>query len=104
VTTDDPFVVVPPDGVVPEWPYVVGISVKGTTKVVPLTRRVCLVVGDEGFGTTYVECSEREVRKVNEVLAANYDRFLFGPDKALVENLTRDGEISDVAGAGEGST
>jgi hypothetical protein len=89
VTTDDPFVVVPPKGVQPEYPYVVGISVEGTKKIVPLTQRVCLQIGDAGMGTTYVGCSQREVMKVNEILATNHDRFLFGPDEALLTELTK---------------
>jgi hypothetical protein len=91
VTSDDPFVVVPPKGVKPEYPYVVGIAVEGTTKLVPLTRRVCLRVEDAGVGTTYEELSERQVAKVNEVLAANYDRFLFGSDGAIVRRLAEQG-------------
>jgi hypothetical protein len=88
VTTDDPFVVVPPKGIEPVYPYIVGISMKGTKTIVPLTRKVCLRIRDAGMGTIYVGCSEREVREINEILATNYDRFLFSSDEGLVKSLT----------------
>ncbi len=87
VTTDDPFVVVPPKGVEAVYPYLVGVALKGTKKLIPLTRRACLRIGDTGVGTSYVGCSMREVEEINEVLAANYDRFLFGPEEQLVKKL-----------------
>ena len=88
VTTDDPFGVVLPKGIEPVYPYVVGISMKGTKKIVPLTRKVCLRIRGAGMGTIYVGCSEQEVREINEILAANYDRFLFSSDEGLVKSLT----------------
>lgn len=91
ITTDNPFVVVPPKGVEPVYPYLVGVAVEGAKKLVPLTRSVCLRIGDAGDGTAYVGCPTREVQEINEVLAANYDRFLFGPEERLVGELSGEG-------------
>ena len=87
VTSDNPFVVIPPDGMTPSWPYTIGVAVAGSKKIVPLTQRVCLRIGDYGDAMRYVECDRESVRALNCTLASNCERFLIARDEALLNRL-----------------
>lgn len=87
VTSDNPFVVIPPDGMAPNWPYTIGVAVAGSKKIIPLTQRVCLLIGDYGDAMHYIECDRKAVRTINRTVADNYERFLMARDEALLKRL-----------------
>ena len=87
VTSDNPFVVISPNGMTPSWPYTIGAAVAGSKKIVPLTQRVCLRIGDYGDAMRYVECDRESVRTINCTLANNCERFLIARDEALLKRL-----------------
>lgn len=97
VTSDNPFVVIPPEDMTPNWPYTIGVAVAGCKKIVPLTQRVCLRIGDYGEAMRYVECDRESVRAINHTLASGYERFLMARDEALLKRLVSSKATRDEA-------
>ncbi|MCH8029436.1 MAG: DUF4238 domain-containing protein [Candidatus Dadabacteria bacterium] len=87
VTTDNPFLLLPPEDYNPNNPYGVGILTPGAKKIVPLTKNTCLWMYERGDSTTYADVTEKDVDMINLVIASSCDRFLIGQDKSQVENL-----------------
>jgi hypothetical protein len=85
ITSDDPFLLVPPRGYDPEnSPYGVGIITLGAQKCVPLTQEIYLSIQDEGSEMAFWQADRRAVRSINQNTARSHRRFLFGRDEALV--------------------
>ncbi len=97
VTSDNPFVVIPPDDMTPNWPYTIGVAVEGSKKIIPLTQRVCLLIGNYGDAIRYTECGRGTVRAINRTLADNCERFLMARDEALLKRLVNDRATQDRA-------
>jgi hypothetical protein len=88
VTSDNPFVLVPPPNHHNSF-YGVGILTPGAIKIVPLTKRSCLFMTDHGTSLMHLEASRDTTRGINLTIADNCDRFLIGRDEALVRNLVK---------------
>ncbi len=85
ITTDDPFVLIPPRELPNNAPY--GIATKGTQKFVPLSQKVCLAMFDRGNKINIKEANRDEVRGLNLSIVSRSDRFVIARDKALVKNV-----------------
>jgi hypothetical protein len=72
---DDPVVIVPPKGV-----SAVGFGIPASVKYFPLTRQLCLRLGDVGPSFRYRDADRQTVRIINQNIAANSERFIIGPD------------------------
>jgi hypothetical protein len=58
------------------------------TKLLPLTRSLCLRIGDEqDYTISYALLDKRTVRMINQNIASNAERFVFGPDRCPLESL-----------------
>lgn len=88
ITTDNPFVLLPPANHKSNI-YGVGILMRGTKKIVPLTQNLCLVMTDHGTSTEHRHINRELVRKINIDISWFADRFVIGRDKALVENMVK---------------
>lgn len=85
VTSDDPFLLVPPRDRAPGMQQSgVGIVTPGAYKCIPLTQRIYLSVQDEGLEMATWQADERAVRLINEDTAKSHRRFLFGSEEALL--------------------
>jgi hypothetical protein len=82
--SDRPFVVVPPRGVKMEG---VGVLSKGAIKLLPLTSRLCLRLGESGLTMSRRNIAGDLVRIVNLNVARNSERFIYGGSQALVESI-----------------
>jgi len=82
IICDSPVVVVPPKSIA-----AVGFAVPGSVKYFPLTRRLCLRLGDFGSGVAVRAIDRETVRIINQNIAANSERFIMGPDRAQLEIL-----------------
>ncbi len=85
ITSDNPFVLVPPKDCNPRG----GMITKGAKKVIPLSLKTCLIMGDYGQKIVSGSISSENVRKINLNIAAHCDRFIIGRDRALLERLVK---------------
>ncbi len=87
ITSDDPFVITRPGSVRRDLP--VGIATVGARKYFPLNRQTCLQIGDRGNGRTWHAIDSRDVRLINQSIAATANRFILGPEKSQLEVVIR---------------
>ncbi len=86
IICDCPVVVVPPKG-----SNQVGFLVPGSAKYFPLSRDLCLRLGELGRERSHLEISKEDVRIVNLNIAANSERFIMGPSRVQLENVVSRG-------------
>ncbi len=84
VLSDNPVTVVPPPGV-----SAAGFQSPRTFTFVPLTRSLCLRLGQRGSGKGPKNIDREKVRYINENTASNSDRFVMGPSKIQLESVIR---------------
>jgi hypothetical protein len=82
ILCDDPVVIVPPKGVAD-----VGFLVPASVKYVPLTRILCLRLGDFGQTFRYRSVDSKTVSVINQNIAASSSRFIMGPVKEQLETI-----------------
>lgn len=87
ITTDAPFVISPP----PDWPFRDipgrGILVRGSTKAIALSQRLCLSMGDPGGFFGHLDLQSDGVRKNNLAFASRTERFVISPNEALLRDI-----------------
>jgi hypothetical protein len=66
-----------------------GFKSPGTFVFMPLTRNLCLRLGQPGSGKGLRKIDRETVRLINENTAINSDRFVMGPSKIQIESVTR---------------
>lgn len=88
VTSDDPVLLLGPDLEAPGsyWDDV-GFASPEVTKILPLTQRVCLVIGSGAPSVGHVRLDEDGVRFLNVRQARHYVRWLIGRDEAHLRGL-----------------
>jgi hypothetical protein len=82
IICDCPVVVVPPKG-----SDQVGFLVPDSAKYFPLSRHLCLRLGEPGKSRKHRKIDKENVRIVNQNMAANSERFIMGPSKAQLETI-----------------
>jgi hypothetical protein len=82
IVCDCPVVVVPPRG-----SNQVGFVVPESAKYFPLSRRLCLRLGEPGKRRRLRKLDKEAVRIVNLNIAANSERFIMGASKEQIENV-----------------
>jgi hypothetical protein len=91
IISDYPFALVPPRN----QPHLVGFGFPGTVKHFPLTRRLCLRMGEQGSRVSYHLATREEVRIINQNTAVNSERFIMGPSRPQLEHIiARSGTLS----------
>ena len=88
---DCPVVVVPP-----KCSEQVGFAVPGSAKYFPLSRRLCVRLGEPGRKRSFRKLSKEEVRIVNHNIAANSERFIMSASKAQLENIVERSGCADM--------
>jgi hypothetical protein len=93
VTTDAPFVLLPPRDFKAHGIRGYGLRTLGTLKVFPLSQKACLIMGDViknkmGFLISHQDAGVGKVKEINLALTSRCERFLLGRDEALVRSLT----------------
>lgn len=89
VTSDNPFVLIPPSDYEKKGIHGLGILVPGVKKIVPLTQKVCLVICDKGDKIEKINISSKEVREINCYIAKYCDNLLISGCKILLEKLIK---------------
>jgi hypothetical protein len=82
IICDCPVVVVPPRG-----SEQIGFLIPGSAKYFPLSRHLCLRLGEPGPKRRHRRIGKEEVRIVNQNIAANSERFIMGPSRVQLENV-----------------
>jgi hypothetical protein len=82
IICDSPVVVVPP-----KRSDQVGFLVPGSAKYLPLSRHLCLRLGEPGKYRKHRKIDKEAVRIVNQNIAANSERFVMGPSRVQLENI-----------------
>jgi hypothetical protein len=82
ILCDCPVVIVPPKGSAH-----VGFLISGSAKYFPLTRGLCLRLGEPGRSRKFRKIDKEAVRIVNQNIAANSERFIMGPSRVQLENV-----------------
>jgi Protein of unknown function (DUF4238) len=91
IICDYPFVVVPPR----QNPEAIGLGYQGTVKYFPLTRGLCLRMGELDHGFSYRNASKEEVRIINQNIAVNSERFIMGASREQLERVvSRSGTVA----------
>jgi len=83
ILCDFPFVVVPAQA----RPEDVGFMYPGTVKYFPLTRGLCLRMGERDYKFSYSGASKEDVRIINQNIAMNSERFIMGPSQGQLEHV-----------------
>jgi hypothetical protein len=86
---DNPIVAVPPEGFDINCGDGVGIAYPGAIRYFPLTRGLCLRLGEPDFGFRYRRVAREIVRTVNCNVAANSERFIMGSDHAQLQSAVK---------------
>jgi hypothetical protein len=93
ITTDAPFAFLADEQVMRSGAPVLAVGSFEVTKAVPLTQRTCLLLGGKGVKLEHRDFSRVEVREINERLAEECERFLYGTDEDRLRNIVRRSEI-----------
>lgn len=84
ITCDNPFTVVPPNGMKFEG-IGIGPGLPGVTSYFPVNERYCLRLDQNGFKISFENINAQEVRVVNMNIAANSDRFVLASNQKQLE-------------------
>jgi hypothetical protein len=87
VTTDRPFSIVPPPNQNSLPWRGVGILTTGAKKIIPLSAKSCLLMGDQGRLCAYTDCNADAVRTINLNICHGANRFVIGAERGLVQSL-----------------
>jgi hypothetical protein len=91
ITCDSPVVIVPRKG-----DRDAGFKVPGAAKYFPLTRQLCLRLGDPIPSFLYRNVDNEAVRIINQNIAANSERFIMGPTQVQLEDIVSSSGSVDV--------
>lgn len=87
ITPDAPFVTAPPSDENECRAY--GVLTPGAATLVPLSSKVCLVIGGEGWNDRYGYMRKDGVRWINSNVAQNSDCFVIGRNQPYLERLVK---------------
>lgn len=89
ITTDCPFIILPPQGFDPTGLVGYGIGTPGAVKLMPLSSRSCLIILDQGHGFKHISTNKKDVRGINLRLAVSCDRYLIAAEEQYARFLVK---------------
>jgi hypothetical protein len=89
ITTDAPFALIVREELRQSGKPVYGVGSFEIVKAVPLTSRVCLLMGGKGVGFGHVSFNREQVRDINLQLAREAERFVFAADEIHLRSIVR---------------
>ena len=95
ITSDNPFVLVPPSNYDLKSLYGVGLITPGAKKLIPLSQRTCLMITDYGHSISNKEIDSLTVKKINLNIAIRSDRFLIAKDKPLLKKIVEITKVNE---------
>jgi len=97
VTTDEPIGFIVPDEFRQSGEPVLGLASQKIVKLVPLSQRVALMLGQFGGGFGHMGMHRDQVRFVNKLVASECDRYVIGRDKALVQSVVKQSKVDQTS-------
>lgn len=96
VTTDSPFILIPPRQE-SRGLFGVGMITPGAIKILPLSQTTCLLMGDHGSYMGHSKLNREQTRAVNlEVVARAYE-LVVARDEPLIRNLVEKTRLEEAA-------
>lgn len=89
ITTDSPFGLLLSDEQRASGAAILGVGSPEITKAVPITKGTALLIRGAGVSLSHYRLNREQVREVNVAVAAECERYIFGPDEALVRSVVR---------------
>jgi len=90
ITSDDPLVVMELSDAPDIFSYTGPESIPaGYEFWIPLSRRTCLVIGNESCSGRVIRPQKNEVRAINVMIGAQCERFFMAGDEALLRRVAR---------------
>ena len=89
ITSDNPFLLLPPRDYDPSSIIGIGIATPGARKIIPLTPQTCLIMQDRGVRITTLAADQRTIKAINLASAYNSNRFLIAHSKPPLERIVR---------------
>lgn len=89
ITTDAPFALIASEELNRSGKPVLGVASFEIVKAVPLTKRVCLLMGGAGSRFGHVETNRDGVRDLNLRLARESDRFVIAGDEPHLRSIVK---------------
>lgn len=93
ITTDSPFGFIVPEEIKRSGEPALGVSSPKVTKIIPLSRRIAFLLGGFGAGFGHFNFSRPDVRELNVAVATECDRYIIGPDEALVRSVVKRSKV-----------
>jgi hypothetical protein len=93
ITTDRPFILVPPLGNEGKPLQHYGILTKDVLKIIPLNSSTCLTMWNEGNAIYCKNVRETFIKDANRWLSYSCDRFLIGNSRELLESIVNETKI-----------
>ena len=91
ITCDNPFCIIPPIDFPSQGILGVGILTRGALKILPLSAKSCLVLGDPGESACYrTDFSRERIRQINIGIASNSERFVIARDRTQLERIMKE--------------
>lgn len=87
VTSDAPFALLPPLNLGQPLGIGIGVTTPGATKLIPLTKRIALLIGDPGPIFAKRKATIEQVSAINAAVACNSFRLVVGPDEDAVRRV-----------------
>ena len=93
ITSDEPIGFIVPDEFRQSGEPVLGLASQKIVKLVPLSQRVALMLGQFGGGFGHMGMHRDQVRFANKLVASECDRYVIGRDKALVQSVVKQSKV-----------
>lgn len=89
ITTDCPFQTLPPPDFDPTGLEGYGIGTPGSLKIMPLSRKCCLFVRDQGSEFAHGSATRKQVRHLNLALVTACDNYVIAGDEQQARYLVK---------------
>jgi hypothetical protein len=89
VTSDNPFLIAPPEFYDPNSPTGIGIATPGATKIIPLSLKSCLFIFDKGEGAVHTQFDRDKIKEINLMIANGCMRYVISRDESLLRYLVK---------------
>jgi Protein of unknown function (DUF4238) len=93
VTTDSPIGFIVPESLKRSGEPALGLASPKITKIIPLTHRTALLIGQYGARLGHFSVSDHQVRELNKAVASECERFVIGYNKLSVRHAVRHSNI-----------
>lgn len=89
VTSDNPFTILPPSNYNPAGFQGVGFLTPNALKIIPLSYKTILIMGNPGDSVTIGKISKESVRECNKAIAVGSEDLVIARDETLIKRIIK---------------